>query len=127
MNLDISWTEDGVVIIRPNEELWQAIRNKEFVVDDVMGMVPDPNTYTDEERVGYFIQGCIEYIAEMYDLQNPSVWIESTLECLEEYKEYLKDLNVYKNDYTEERYQLLKNEYERIIRLLQDDVNCFCV
>lgn len=127
MNLDINWTEDGVVTIRPNEALWQAIRNKEFVVDDVMGMAPDLNTYTDGERVGYFIQGCIEHIAEMYDLQNPSAWIESTLECLEEYKEYLKDLNVYKNDYTEERYQLLKNEYERVIDLLQDDINCFCV
>lgn len=127
MNLDISWTDDGMVVIRPNEELWQAIRNKEFVVDDVMGMVPDPNSYTDGERVAYFIEGCIEHIAEMYDLQNPAAWIESTLECLEEYKEYLKDLNVYKNDYTEERYQLLKNEYERVIGLLQDDINCFCV
>ncbi len=127
MNLDIKWTDEGVITIHPNEWLWQAIRNKEFIVDDVMGMVPDTNTYTDGERVAYFIEACIEHVAEMYDLQNPATWIEADLECLEEYKGYLKDFELDRDDYTEERYQLLKSEYERTISLLQEDVNCFCV
>lgn len=127
MNLDISWTDDGVITIRPNEELWQAIRNKEFIVDDVMGMKPDTNTYTDGERVAYFVEGCIEHVSEMYSFQNPATWVEADFECLEAYKGYLKDLELDIDDYTTESYQRRKTEYERIIGLLQEDVNCFCV
>lgn len=127
MYLNTEWTDDGKLVITPTKELWELIRRKEFVIDDCMGLCPDTDTYTDQERIEYFLEAAVDFIAEYTDITNPAVWVERTVDARDAYKEYLEDLIADHHELTEEEYQKRKKYYEYIIQSAIEDINGFCV
>lgn len=121
------WWKGGKVTIEPTDELWKAIKNKQFVVDDVYGFKPDEEEYPEEDLVHYFLINAVEYLAELFAIENPAVWVERELETLEAYEEYLADLDDDHHKYSDRDYQAIRSEYLHIINSTRDDINCFCV
>lgn len=121
------WWKGGKLTIEPTEELWTAIKNKQFIVDDAFGYDPDEEEYSEEDQVLFFLISAVEELASICAIQNPAVWVERELEVLEAYEEYLADLDDDHHKYSDEDYNAIRSYYLYIVNSTRDDINCFCV